>query len=129
MDPAAIDSPPLGEASRRLAGRLLTSGSNRVELLMVEIQEEREHLLHTLFLGIGAATLGLLASIALSVAIIIQLWTYGPVLVLLILTLIYGSTAALLCRRLQFIHHSWKCFPATVDQLRKDRQWLERNLT
>jgi uncharacterized membrane protein YqjE len=129
MDSTAIDSPPLGEASKRLAGRLLTSGGNRIELLMVEVQEEREHLVHILFLGIGAAVLGLLACLALSTAIIILLWALGPVLVLLAMTLIYGGAAALLCRKLLSNQRNWKCFPDTLDQLRKDRIWLERSLS
>ena len=38
----------IGTSSKHLARRLLTIGENRLELLMVEVQEERERLLHAI---------------------------------------------------------------------------------
>src|SRR5580658_9935642 len=51
--------------SKRLARRLLTIGENRLELLMVEVQEEGEHLLHAFLLALVAAVFGLLAGMTL----------------------------------------------------------------
>jgi uncharacterized membrane protein YqjE len=46
MEPAASNAGQLVAASKRFAQRLFTIGENRLELLIVEIQEERQHLLH-----------------------------------------------------------------------------------
>ena len=41
----------LGANSKQFARRRLAIGENRLELLMVEVQEEREHLLHAFLLN------------------------------------------------------------------------------
>jgi uncharacterized membrane protein YqjE len=56
----------LGGTSRRLAGRVLAIFENRLELLTLEVQEERDRLICALLLALGLATFGLLAGMALS---------------------------------------------------------------
>ena len=43
----------LGTDSKTFAGRLLTIGQNRLELLTVEAQEERERFLRSYLLALG----------------------------------------------------------------------------
>ena len=50
MEPPPANAGRLVEALKRLARRLLTVGENRFEWLMVEVQEERERLLHAILL-------------------------------------------------------------------------------
>jgi uncharacterized membrane protein YqjE len=114
--------------SKRLARRLLTIGENRLELLMVEVQEEGEHLLHAFLLALVAAVFGLLAGMTLTAAIVVLLWAWSPVGTLLILTVIYGAAGILLCRRLNGLLRDWQTLSATLDQLRKDRACLEKIL-
>ena len=95
---------------------------------MVEVQEERERLLHAIVLALGAAALGLLAGMALTGAIVVLLWGYSPMTVLLTLTGLYGAAAVFLYRRLTVLLRDWKNLPATLDQLGKDRACLEKNL-
>lgn len=128
MDPAPINATPLAETAKRFARRLLTIGANRLELLMVEVQEERERLLHATLLALGVAAFGLLAGAALTGAIVILLWEVSPVAVLLGLTGLYGVTAAVLYRRLTLLQRDWKSLAATLDQLGKDRACLENTL-
>jgi len=45
MQPAQSNAGQLVETSKRFAQRLLAVGENRFQLLMVEVQEERERLL------------------------------------------------------------------------------------
>ena len=128
MDP---DPTTLGEVagtSRRLARRLLTIGANRIELLMVEVQEERERLVLAILLALGAAALGLMAVIALTGALVVLLWPHHPAGVLFILALSYGGGAALLYRKLSGLLRDWSSFSATLDQLRKDRALLEKDV-
>ena len=95
---------------------------------MVEVQEQREHILHLLLLALGVAAFGLLAGITLTGAIVVWLWPVSKLGVFLGLTVLYGAAAALLYRRLNTMLRDWKNLPATLDQLRKDRECLEKNL-
>lgn len=128
MEEAAINASPLVAPSKDFARRLMTIGENRLELLMVEVQEERERLLHAVLLALGVALFAFLAGAALTVALVVVFWTLSPVGVLLILTALYGGAALLLYRRFTVLQRDWKSFPATLDQLRKDRACLEECL-
>jgi uncharacterized membrane protein YqjE len=129
MEPATVSFQQLAATSKRFARRLMTVGENRLELLMVEVQEEREHLLHAILLALGVATFGLLTGIALTAAIVVLLWQYSPVAVLLTVTGLYAAIAVVLYRRLTLLLRDWQTLSATLDQLRKDRECLEKNLT
>jgi uncharacterized membrane protein YqjE len=121
MESSASSAGQFVARSRRFARRLLTIGENRLELLLVEVQEERERLLRAILLALGVAAFGLLAAIALSGAIVVLLWPYSPVAILLTLTGLYGVAAVWLYRRLTRLLRNWQNLPATLDQLRKDR--------
>jgi uncharacterized membrane protein YqjE len=129
MEPAPTHAGKLVETSKRFARRLLTIGENRFQLLMVEVQEERERFLRAILLALGVAAFGLLAGVALTGAIVVLLWELSRVAALLVLTGLYGATAVWLYRRLSLLLHDWQNLPATFDQLRKDRACLEKNLT
>ena len=96
---------------------------------MVEVQEERTRLLRAILLALGVAAFGLLAGGALTGAIVVLLWELSRVAALLLLTCLYGVTAVCLYRRLTLLLRNWQNLPATLDQLRKDRACLEKNLT
>lgn len=128
MDEATVAPSPFATPAKKLARRLMTIGENRLELLMVEVQEERERLLHAMLLVLGVALFAFLAGAALTVALVVLFWSLSPVGVLLILTALYGGAAVLLYRRFTALQRDWKSFPATLDQLRKDRACLEECL-
>jgi uncharacterized membrane protein YqjE len=128
MDTPLTHAEPLVRTSKRFARRLLTIGENRLELLVVEAQEARERLLRAILLALGVVALGLLTGISLTGAIVVLLWELSRVAALLALTGLYGATAVCLCRRLTLLLRSWENFPATVEQLRKDRACLEKHL-
>jgi uncharacterized membrane protein YqjE len=128
METASVSFKELATTSRRFAQRLLTIGENRLELLTVEVQEERERLLHAFLLALGVAVFGLLAGITLTAAIVVWLWAYSPVAVLLTLTGLYGVAAVCLYRRLTGRLRDWQTLSATLDQLRKDRACLGKTL-
>jgi uncharacterized membrane protein YqjE len=128
MQPATSKGGQLVATSKRFAQRLFTIGENRLELLIVEIQEERQHLLHFLLLALSAAVLGILAGVALSLLIVVSLWERSPAAALLVLTTFYSATAVLLYRQLSALRRDWQPLAATLDQLRKDRACLEKDL-
>ena len=117
----------LATTSKRFARRLLTIGENRLKLLKVEVQEEREQLLQAFLLALAVAAFGLLAGMALTAAIVVLFWDW-PVAVLLTLAFLYGAAAICLYRRLAGLLRDWQTLPASLDQLRKDRACLEKIL-
>ncbi len=129
MEEATTASAQVAGALKHIGRRLLTIGENRVELLRVEVQEERERLLRAILMAFGMVACALLASITLTAAIVILLWAYSPAAVLVVLTIIYAAAAALLGAKLMALLRDWQTLPATLDQLRKDRACLEKTLT
>jgi uncharacterized membrane protein YqjE len=129
MESSASRVGQLVETSKRFARRLLLIGENRFELLMVEVQEERQRLLYAVLLALGVAAFGLLAGVALTGAIVVVLWELSRVAALLVLTGLYGATAVCCYWRLTLLLRYWQNLPATLDQLRKDRACLEKLLT
>jgi uncharacterized membrane protein YqjE len=95
----------------------------------VEMQEERERLRHVILLAFGIATFGLLTSLTLTAAIVVLLWPWSPVAVLLILTGLYAVAGLGLYWQLSGILSDWHTLSASLDQLRKDRECLEKILT
>lgn len=128
MEPATLPADPLGQTSKRFARRLLTIGENRCQLLMLEVQQERERLLHALLLALGIAALGLLAAGAFTGAIVVLFWEVSRLTALLVLAGLYGAGAGFLYWRLMGVLRDWQSLPATLEQLGKDRAWLEESL-
>ena len=129
MEESTVSFRQLAATSKQFARRLLTIGENRLELLTVEVQEERERLLHAILLAFGVAAFGLLAGIAFTAAIVVLFWAWSPVTVLLTLTGLYGAVGVYLWRRLAGLLRDWQTLSASVDQLRKDRACLENILS
>jgi uncharacterized membrane protein YqjE len=127
MEESTVSFSQLAATSKHFARGLLTIGENRLELLTVEVQEERERLLHAFPLALGVAAFGLLAGLTLTAAIVVWLWAW-PVAVLLILTGLYGMAGVCLWRRLSGLLRDWQTLSASLDQLRKDRACLEKIL-
>jgi uncharacterized membrane protein YqjE len=125
MEQSTVNLGQLAATSKHFARRLLTIGENRLELLMVEVQQERVRLLRAILLALGVAAFGLLAGVALTGTIVLLFWKLSPVAVLLALTSLYGAAAVFLHRRLTVLLREWQNLPATLDQLRKDRACLE----
>ena len=128
MEESTASFRQLSATSKTFARRLLTIGENRLELLTVEVQEERERLLHAFLLALGVAAFGLLAGLALTAALVVWLSAW-PVTVLLILTGLYGAAGICLWRRLNRLLRDWQTLSASLDQLQKDRACLEKILT
>lgn len=123
--------PTLGElvgASKRVAQRTLDIGSNRVELLLVELQEERQRLLVTALLAMGASAFILLAGIAFTLGIMVLVWDHSPVAALAVLAALYAAGAAFLYAKVVRMQRDCEMFTASLNQLRKDRECLANNL-
>lgn len=100
-------------------------GQNRAELLMVEMQEERARALVVVLLGACVAAFGMLAALTLT-ALIVCAFASHLLLVLGVLTVVYGIGAALFCVKLSQILSHWDGFTATREQFERDREFLEK---
>lgn len=128
MEESSVSFTQLAATSKQFARRLLTIGENRLELLTVEVQEERERLLHAILLALGVATFGLLAGITATALIVVLFWATAPVLTLGILTALYGGAVVFLYQRLSVALREGQTLAATLEQLHKDRACLEKTL-
>ena len=127
MEESTASFTKLATTSKQFVRRLATISENRLELLAVEMQEERERLLHALLLALGVAAFGLLGGLTLTAAIVVLFWAW-PVAVLLAFTVIYSAAGVCLYRRLTGLMQNWQMLYASLDQLRKDRECLENLL-
>lgn len=128
MEQASGGVGPLVETAKRFARRLLTIGENRFELFLVDVQEERERLLHAILLALGVAAFGLLAGMALTAVIVVLFWETARVAALLTLTFLYGAVTGLFYLRFKLFLFNWRNLSATRDQLKKDFECLEKHL-
>ncbi len=129
MGETSSSSPPaLVGAPKRFARRLLAYGENRVELLLIELEEERRHFLRMLLLAIGAAVLALLAGMGFTAAIVVAFWQLYPITVLLVLAASYAVGAVFLYRCVLSLQRDWKMLSATLEQLQKDGECLKEML-
>jgi uncharacterized membrane protein YqjE len=118
----------LGDATKRIAQRMFIIVENRLQLLMVEAQEERERVFLAILLALCAGAFGLLAGVALTVVIAVVLWEHSPIIALLALVALYTIAAMVFCGRLFRLQRDWQTLPGTLEQLKKDRQCLEKTL-
>lgn len=127
--PSVPPSPPaLASVAKRLARRLLATGSNRLELLTLELQLERDRVLEMAVVALGLAALGLLTAISVSALIVLAFWNYSPWLGLLLLSLLYATGAAMCAHRLSRLGRDCPIIPRTVEQWRKDQACIENIL-
>jgi uncharacterized membrane protein YqjE len=129
MEASTVSLTSVAAKARHFTRQMLIIGENRLELLAVEVQEERDRLVCTVLLALGLAAFGLLAGLALTAAIVVWLWHWSPVAALLILAGIYGGVGGLFYWRLTGLLRDWQTLSATLEQFRKDRIALEKILT
>ncbi len=126
-EPAELTEESLSDllsASRRITQRTLDIGVNRVELLMVEVQEERERLLRSFHLALVAAALAVLGGFALTFALAVLFWDHGAVAVLFSIAALCIGATLFLRHRISSLHREDSMFASTLEQLRKDRECL-----
>ena len=127
-----METPPetdsnLAGATKRVIWRLLAIFHNRTELLMIEIQEERERARIIVFLAAAIAVLGLLGGITLTAVIACAA---GPhmLVALIILAAVYLAGAIFFYFKLMGLQRDWESLSSTREQLEKDRKCFEDTL-
>ncbi len=118
----------LADASKRLAQQALVVCENRIQLFLLEAQEEREQVFRLFWLSMAMAVFVLLAGVALTLLIVAACWQWSPVAALSILVVVYGGIAVFFYAQLARLRRDWQSFSATFNELRKDHECLEKNL-
>lgn len=113
---------------RRLIGSVFAILQTRLELIGIELAEEKDRLIGVLFLGLAAMMFAMLGLIALTALVAITFWdtTYRWE-ALAGLTVVYALAAvfcALKARR--GLHHGPVVFEATLHEFEKDREMFRK---
>jgi uncharacterized membrane protein YqjE len=126
--PSNDSAPDLSVAIKRLLQRIFITGENRLQLFLVEAQEERERFFCAVALGIVAAGFALLTGIAFTLLVVLIFWDNHPAIALLVLTMVYAIVAVVCHSKMMQVVKDWQTLPATIEQLKKDRECLEKQL-
>lgn len=110
---------------RGLADGLIGSAHDRLELLAVELHEEKYRLIQ-IFIWISAIVfLAMLATVFASLAIVVLFWESARVIVVCSLAAIYiGALAAVALGFKNYLKRQPKPFAATLSELREDRECI-----
>jgi uncharacterized membrane protein YqjE len=73
-----------------------------------------------------AGAFGLLAGVTLTVVIAVALWEHSPIIALLVLVALYTIAAMIFYGRLIRLQRDWLTLSGTLEQLKKDRECLEK---
>lgn len=108
---------------RRLLSSVFAILQTRLELIGIELAEEKDRLLGVLFLGLAAMMLATMALIALTALIAIAFWDTYRWQALAGITAVY-AIAALVCalKARSGLHSAPLVFEATLAEFEKDRE-------
>ena len=120
------ESRGISASLRRLATRSLGVLTNRLELFLLELREEQGRILSLLLLAVAIGVLSLLTLILISFALVVLFWNTARMPVLLGMIGFYVLAAGLAAWRMNRLLKSGNPFSATIEELKKDREWLEK---
>lgn len=112
---------------RRMLGSLVGLLQTRLELIGIELAEERERLIAVLFLGLIAVMFGMMALISLTALIAVAFWDTYRWQVLAGITAVYGI-GALICalKARSGLHDAPIVFQSTLNEFEKDREMFRK---
>jgi uncharacterized membrane protein YqjE len=113
---------------RRIFGSVFSILQTRLELIGIELAEEKDRLLSVLFLGLAAMMLAMMSLIALTALIAIAFWDTYRWQALAGITIVY-AIAALVCalRARSNLHNAPAVFEATIHEFEKDREIFRKH--
>jgi len=103
----------------------LAIGANRLELLLVELEEERRRVVQTFLLVVALAVLALMTLVVATFAIVFMLGEERRASVLLILVSLYALGALGTYWRLRRLMNREPAFSASLAEFKKDKAWVE----
>jgi len=126
MDDSPESSPGIFGSLRRLAGGLLATAQNRVELFALELQEEKCRLIELVIWVSALVALGLMSLAMVTLTIVVVFWDNGRLAALITLSVLYLLATAGGCWALRNrLRKQSLPFGGTVSELKKDQECLE----
>jgi len=108
---------------RRMISSVFALLHTRLELIGVELAEERERIVSVIFLGLVAVTFAMLALISLTALIAVAFWDSYRWQVLAGITAVYALGAVICALRARAgLHAAPIVFEATLREFEKDRE-------
>lgn len=104
----------------RLFQRLRDSAEVRIELFLLELNEERIRLVDTLLLAGIAIVLVLMTLVMLTLTVVVLFGEDHRMLVLAVMTVVYAVAAAVVILKLRSRLQRWESFAATMEEFKKD---------
>jgi uncharacterized membrane protein YqjE len=125
MDEKEPMPPGLLDTLQRVGTTILSIIQNRLELLIVELQEDRVRLFETLLMVAAIVALGFFTLTLVAAGVIVLVWKEFGVAGLFVLAGVGLLVTLLVCWRLRVRLQNWPLLAGTLAELRKDREWLE----
>lgn len=97
---------------------------NRVELLAVEVRQEKCRLVEAIMLASAVVALGMMTLTLVTFLLVTLFWDNGRVAVLVILSLLYLLAALIAWRGLRARLKDASAFSGTLEEIKKDRECL-----
>lgn len=113
------------ESLRRLLDTLLSTAQDRLELLAVELQEEKCRLVEALLCAAAVAAFGMMTLTLLTFTLVVLFWESGRLVVLGGLCAVYLGITWLAWRALRLRLRQRTAFLSTLGEIQKDRSCLK----
>ena len=126
MDETRHESGGFLATGKRILRTLYSLAETRLELFLVELQEERIRLFDALLLVGTCLVCTFMALALLTLTLAVIFWEEYRILVLVLLTLAYATGAGWSFYKLRRRFEQWQSFPVTLEQFKKDQTCLEK---
>lgn len=131
-----FDSDPAAQSTGGITGsvkRLLEAGSNffstKLELVGIELQEEKKRILELMIFVAASLLLAVMAFTLITIGIVAKLIEKHLYEGIIVMGVIYFLIAAILYFMAQKkVQTATKVFQTTVDELKKDAEWVKTRL-
>jgi len=117
--------PGIFASMRRMCDTALAAVYDRVELVSIEVQEEKERLIHLFVLAAVVVFVGNMAVLMLTLTIVYLAGdrARGPLLIALTILYLAGAAWGYMALRKKLVSAP-RVFNDTLSELKKDRDWL-----
>ncbi len=124
MNEASDKNPGILASLRRILATLLAGAQNRIELFVVELQEEKCRFVEILICLAALVALSMMTLMLITLTIVILFWDSYRLTSLCVLTGFYLVGAILAWRAMRTRLNSGAAFADTLEELRKDQACL-----
>ena len=120
MDESSPNESGIFSSVTRLLRTLRDVGENRIELFLLEVQEERIRLFDSLFLLAAGIVCVSMTLLMITFTLVVIFWDTHRLLILALLTAVYAVAALVVLVKLHSSLKRWQAFSATLEQIKKD---------